>query len=104
MKVEEAELSDGEDLITAPEMVIQSEGLFEVQGFKEDVNLVEPLLLLSSFMIVLRYIELHLFHSKRFANRFAIDLSTNYEDLNIKCVVNLFPRLPMIVLIRSSFV
>ena len=54
MKVEEAELSDGEDLITAPEMVIQSEGLFEVQSFKEDVNLVEPLLLLSSFMMVLR--------------------------------------------------
>ena len=29
MKVEEAELSDGEDLITIIEVVIQSEGLFK---------------------------------------------------------------------------
>ena len=54
MKVVEAEIGDGKDLITIIEVVIQSEGLFKVQGFKEDVNLVEPLLLISSFMMVLR--------------------------------------------------
>ena len=83
---------------------MQSEGLLEFQGFEENVDFVEPLFLCSSFMMVLRKIELHLFHCKRFANRFAIDLSADCEDLNIKCVVNLFPRLPMVVLIRSSFV
>ena len=33
MKVEEAEISDGEDLITIIEVVMQIEGLFELQGF-----------------------------------------------------------------------
>ena len=103
MKVEEAELSDGEDLITIIKVVMQIEGLFEFQGFKEDVHLVEPLLLTSSFMMEFGKVELHLFHSKRFTSRFTIDLFANCEDLDIKCVVYLFSRLPVVVLIRSSF-
>ena len=43
MKVVEAEISDGVDLAVIPEVVMQSECLFEFKGFEKDVQFVEPL-------------------------------------------------------------
>ena len=99
MKVVEAEISDGVDLAVIPEVVMQSERLFEFKGFEKDVQFVEPLFLLSIFKVVLIQIELSPFHRKGLA----VGLSTNSKDLNLECVVYICPRRPVVVLVRSSF-